>query len=117
MDNMTPEERFTQIENLLKLTAEHLAEHEERFRKHEDWYQKHEDWFRKHEEAAARRDAEIDKHNAAIRDLIVLSRFSLEETRKTQASIAELREAQKITEEKLHILVDTVDRIIRNSGK
>ena len=93
MDNMTPEERF---------------------RKHENWFQKHESWFRKHEEAAARRDVEIDKHNAAIRDLIVVSRFSLEETRKTRASIAELREAQRITEEKLHILIETVDRIIRD---
>ena len=46
------------------------------------------------------------KHEAAIRDLIVVSRTTL-------TAISELREAQKLTEDKLHILIETVDRIIR----
>ena len=52
-----------------------------------------------------------DKHNAAIRDLIVVGRTCLD-------SIKELRDAQATTDEKLNILIETVDRIIRHrNGK
>ncbi len=82
------------------------------------------------------------KHDAAIRDLIVVSRTLVESTQRLQLSqeqtiaeiralaaeareerkataeaISELRDAQKATGEKLHILIETVDRIIRNQGK
>ena len=91
------------------------------------------------ETAMEKQNQEIDKHNAAIRDLIVVSRTTLtsiqelhtaqQELHATQAdqmaktdhqikgilkSIEELREAQATTDEKLHILIDTVDRIIRH---
>ena len=91
------------------------------------------------ETAMERQNQEIDKHNAAIRDLIVVSRTTLTsiqelhtahaehvaETDRQMAengrkikdilkSIEELREAQATTDEKLHILIDTVDRIIRH---
>jgi hypothetical protein len=97
---MTPEERFTKIENVLEtLTENHL------------------------------------RHDAAIRDLIVVSRTTLnaigelreghkelqETSRILQVSIQklhesqiELQESQKATEDKLHVLIETVDRIIRN---
>lgn len=107
MEAMTPEERFTKIENLIETLAEnHL------------------------------------RHDAAIRDLIVVSRTTLnaidelhggqkelqetcrnlqesqrnlqESQRKLHESQIELQESQKATEEKLHILIETVDRIIRN---
>ena len=111
MEEMTPQERFTKIENLLATLTETQIRHE----------------------------AEIDKHNAAIRDLIVVSRTMLDsigELRESQRGLqtelreefeerqkrfdeglAQLREAQKITDEKLHILIETVDRIIRNQQK
>jgi hypothetical protein len=77
MDTMTPEERFSRIENALEALIGTQAEHA----------------------------AQIDKHNAAIRDLILVGRTAL--------SSIELQGAQKHTDEKLNILIDTVDRIIR----
>ena len=63
---------------------------------------------------------EIDKQNEAIRGLIVVARTcsdSIKELREDHkqvtADIDKLREAQSVTDEKLHILIDTVDRIIR----
>jgi hypothetical protein len=104
MEPMTPEERFTRIENSLNTVAEYQA---------------------MHAEAIARHDAEIDKHNAAIRDLIVVSRTLVDSQKETTVQIQALasemrqsreaqREAQQATGEKLHILIETVDRIIRN---
>ena len=107
MEPMTPDERFTKIENVLEtLTENHL------------------------------------RHDVAIRDLIVVSRTTLsaigelregqkelqetsrilqedmqkmqESQRRLQESQIELQESQKATEDKLHILIETVDRIIRN---
>jgi DNA-binding winged helix-turn-helix (wHTH) protein len=49
--------------------------------------------------------------------LIVVSRTILTTTEKVTEQIKELREAQAATDEKLNILIDTVDRIIRNLGK
>ena len=104
MEPMTPEERFTRIENALNAAAEYHA---------------------KHAEAIARHDAEIEKHNSAIRDLIVVSRTILDSQKETTVHIQalasesrQMREAQQATQqatdEKLHILIETVDRIIRN---
>ena len=58
------------------------------------------------EERLDRIETTIEKHNEAIRGLIVVARTSLD-------SIQELREAQASTDEKLNILIATVDRIIR----
>lgn len=93
MEAMTPEERFIKLENLLATVTENQL-----------------------------------RHDAAIRDLIVVSRTTLnavdelregqrglqESHRKLQESQIELQEKQKVTEEKLHILIETVDRIIRH---
>jgi hypothetical protein len=96
MEAMTPEERFTKIENLLAtLTENQLG------------------------------------HDAAIRDLIVVSRTTLnaigelregqkelqESHRRLQESQIELQESQRATDDKLHILIETLDRIIRNQQK
>jgi hypothetical protein len=97
---MTPEERFIKIENLLVFLTDRQVHNE----------------------------AEIEKHNAAIRDLVVISRTLLDSQKETTTQIQalteahkklsdELREAQKITEDKLHALIETVDRIIRNREK
>jgi hypothetical protein len=91
---MTPEERIEKIEGLIEKQA-----------------------------------LEVDKQNAGIRDLIVVSRTlltSFQEFRDVQrkdheewtAQMKELRDAQAATDEKLNILINTVDRIIRNrNGK
>ena len=84
---MTPEDRFQNIENLLNTRAEnHVLFHTE---------------MQKLEETQVRQAAQIDKHNtvidkhnAAIRDLIVVSRTVLD-------SILALRDAQRATDEKL----------------
>jgi chromosome segregation ATPase len=95
---MTPEERFTKIENAIQALTENQAAQQ----------------------------IEIDKQNAGIRDLIVVSRTLLDsqqelttqmrevttQIREIAKKIAELREAQQSTEGKLHALIDTVDRII-----
>ena len=112
---MSPEERFTKMENLLLGMMEHQSRQQEQLDK---------------------QDAEINKQNAGIRDLIVISRTILttiqndtrsflesqkEVTRQilqNTEQIKELRkaqaEAQAATDEKLNILIDTVDRIIRS---
>ena len=100
MEPMTPEERLTKIENAIQSLTEVQARH----------------------------DAEIDKHNSAIRDLIVVSRTFLDSQKEVTLQIEKLRDAQcagdeklhalidqeKSTEEKLHALIETVDRIIGN---
>lgn len=93
---MTPEERFTNIENAIRSLVETQAEHA----------------------------AQIDKQNAGIRDLIAVSRTGLtsfQALRTVQDNmikaqdrmIGEVRELHKHTDDKLNILIDTVDRIIR----
>jgi hypothetical protein len=85
MEDMTPEERYRRIDNFMNLAAEFHA---------------------KHSELLARHDAGIERHDAAIRDLIVVSRTLVDSHQKAAAEMAEIRES-------LHILIDTVDRIIR----
>jgi hypothetical protein len=111
-DSMTPEERFKRIENLLEMSVEYLARHDGAMSKHDEAMAKHDEAIVRLNEAMARNEAEIEKHAAAIRDLIVVSRTVLEAAKETRASIAELRTAQKLTEEKLHVLVAKIDRII-----
>jgi hypothetical protein len=105
---MSPEERFTKIENAIESLIGTQAEHA----------------------------AQIDKQNAGIRDLIVVSRTVLTSIQQLQTAqskmievqdkmieecrelhknmIEEVRELHKHTDEKLNILIDSVDRIIRN---
>ena len=89
----------------------------------------------KHEERLTWVEQQTEKNTAAIRDLILVSRTSLDaisglreaheaheahleahlkEHERISADIDKLREAQAATDEKLNILIDTVDRIIRN---
>ena len=99
---MTPEERFTKIENALQSLAERQAQHEEL----------------------------IAKNTAGIRDLVAVSRTIVDaqlrtnaqieatgaQIKATDAQIKELREGQKETVEKLNALIETVDRIIRHQS-
>jgi chromosome segregation ATPase len=114
---MTPEERFTKMEDLLYGMMEHHARHQEQLDRQSEQ-------INRQSEQVNRLSEEIDKQNAGIRDLIVVSRTVLTTIEKLATSqdkvteqIKELREAQAATDEKLNILIDTVDRIIRNLGK
>ena len=89
---MTPEERWSKIENAIEMQS-----------------------------------AQIEKQNEGIRGLIVVARTcldSIQELREVQredhkavmAEIKELRETQAATDEKLNILIATVDRIIRRDN-
>ena len=104
---MTPEERFTRIENFLATVAEFHARQAEIQTRHDAEIERNNAAIDKH-------NAVIDKHNAAIRDLVVISRTLIDSHKRIEADIDKLREAQQATDEKLHILVETVDRIIRN---
>ena len=121
MQDMTPEERFTKIENWLATVAQHQAMQAENqarrdaaIEKHNTIIDKQNAVIEKQNAAIEKQSAEIDKHNAAIRDLIVISRTLLNSHERIEAEIDKLREAQLATDEKLHILIETVDRIIRN---
>jgi hypothetical protein len=75
--------------------------------------------------------AAIEKTNAGIRDLGVVSRTLVDALQKSKAQLDvvtydierlsrthnELREMQKVTEDKLHALIETLDRIIRSQQK
>ena len=101
---MTPEERFERIEEALQRSTELQAKQGTQIDKHSEV---------------------IDKHNEAIRSLIIVGRTCLDSIKEDReiyrkdhermmAGIDKLREAQTATDEKLHILIDTVDRIIRH---
>lgn len=77
------------------------------------------------EERSERIEAQIEKQNTGIQGLIVVARTCLDsiqemreahdaDHKKAMAEIEKLREAQSATDEKLNILIDTVDRIIRH---
>jgi hypothetical protein len=73
------------------------------------------------EERHAKIEAEIEKHNMAIQGLIVVGRTCLDSIKEMREAHArdyqELRKAQAATGDKLNILIDTVDRIIRNRNR
>jgi hypothetical protein len=100
MEPMTPEERILRMENLMQSVIESQVQ-----------LQAQQEAVT---QAQVRNEAEIEKHTAAIRDLVLVSRTLIESQQKTDAQIDRLMEAQQITDEKLHALIDTVDRIIRN---
>jgi len=107
---MTPEERFTNIERVLERTAEQISKLQ---------VEQAEQSKLQSQQAEQIRNliANGDKQNEAIRSLIVVSRTvlsSIQEMRAAQEKmIEEARELSKHTDEKLNILIDTVDRIIR----
>jgi hypothetical protein len=97
MEPMTPEERLKAIENLLAALTESQVRRKAQLDKHQQEIETH--------------SAQIDEQRAAIRDLIVVSRTALDSIVEMRV---EMRESQRVTGEKLHILIETVDRIIRS---
>ena len=90
---MTPEERFTKIENALSAVADYQA----------------------------RQAAEMEELRA-MHKVLTLALSKTAEIQQASAKefregMKELRETQRATEEKLNALIDTVDRIIRQGGR
>jgi hypothetical protein len=83
---VTPEERFTKIENAIRYLTEKQVHS----------------------------DLQIEQNRAAIRDLIIVSRTLVDSQKSNQAQIQQMLDAQRGTDEKLHALIETVDRIIRD---
>jgi hypothetical protein len=110
------------MENLLQAMMEHHARQQEQIDKHTEQIDKHTEQIKK-------QSAEIEKQNAGIRDLIVVSHTvlnSIQEVHEVQRKdreewntrLEKLSHAQAVTDKKLHILIDTLDRIIRRrNGK
>ena|SRR2546422_9253560 len=96
---MTTEERWTKIENALNTVAERQARHDDDIAELRA--------SQKVMNLALAKAAEMQQ--AGVRE----SREGMKELRE---GMKELSEAQRITEEKLHALIDTVDRIIRERG-
>jgi hypothetical protein len=124
---MTPEERFDQIEAILKRTAEQQAQFQKQQVQLQEQQVRQQEQLASEHEQAVKRGQEIDKQNDAIRSLIVVARTcldSFQEIRDVQrrdredwvTQMNELRAAQAETGEKLNILVNTVDRIIRREN-
>ena len=106
MEGMTAEERFTKMENLLATVIENQAKHDAGIR---DLIAVSRTVVDSQKQTTARIDAltsDISELRGAIDDLRQ-GQKDLQEGQK------ELREAQKATEDKLHALIETVDRIIR----
>ena len=121
MQDMTPEERLTRIENLLATVVESQA-------RHDGQIEKQNAVIENQNAVLDKQNAVLEKHAAAIQDLIVIGRTLLdshqqtgEQIDKLRHAIAEMgdkmRESQQATDEKLHILIETVDRIIRQMNK
>ena len=79
------------------------------------------------EERFSKIESVVEKQNEGIRGLIAIGRTCLESIQELRevhredhvrlaAEIKEMREAQSVTDEKLNILIDTVDRIIRRQN-
>jgi hypothetical protein len=70
------------------------------------------------EERLDKLEALLEKQNSGIQGLIVVARTCLDSFKEMrevhEKDYAELRKAQAATDEKLNILIDTVDRIIRH---
>jgi septal ring factor EnvC (AmiA/AmiB activator) len=114
MEPMTPEERFTKIENFLNATAEHQAQFAEQMAAQDARHAEEMSELRNMQRAIAAGMIELQQTQ---RELQQTQRATEQELKtlaeSTRTLDKELREAQKLTEEKLHILIETVDRIIR----
>jgi hypothetical protein len=93
--HMTPEERFTKIENFLLTVAEHQADHDARFRAMESG---------------------LAEFGAAQTTLAIAMTHLAEAQTRTEEAQKRTEELQQITEAKLNALIQTVDRIIRKNG-
>ena len=111
MEPMTPEERFTKIENFLNAVSEHQAQHAEQMSRNAQQIA---------ELAEIQKVMAVAINRVAEAQLTSGQRFDEkmtavdEDMDAVKEALRATAEQQRITEEKLHALIDTVDRIIRN---
>ncbi|HLH32715.1 MAG TPA: hypothetical protein VKY31_16055 [Terriglobia bacterium] len=119
---MTSEERLNYIEKLLQANAEQVATSRREFAEElvasrREFDKRLASYNQQSEEQFKKRDQEIEKINDATRGLIAVARTVLDSIKEDRArherDYEEMRAQSKATEEKLNILVETVDRIIR----
>ena len=120
MEDMTSEERFEKIENILETVIENQAKHDAAIR---DLIAVNRAVVDSQKETVAQIGAlasNVEELRGAVDDLrgaVGDLRDGVQETRKEfQEGQRELQEAQKATEDKLHALIETVDRIIREKN-
>jgi uncharacterized coiled-coil DUF342 family protein len=97
---MTPEERLTRIENAIQALTEVQA--------------KHDTQIAGLTVQVGDLTTQVEKQNAGIRDLIVVSRTLIDSQKETTTQIQEFREAQQATDAKLNALIETVNQLTRN---
>ena len=100
---MTPEERYIKLENLMQTVIEAQAV------------------FSEQQAALTERQAGqaslIEQDQAAIRDLIAVSRTLVDAQVEIAAKVKALTESVREHEGRIEALIDTVDRIIRRDDK
>ena len=113
---MTPEERFVKIENSLNTVAEHLAHQAQMVEQIAAHQGRHEKAIQELTEMhkgvviIVGKIAEAQKITDLKLNTLTEKMNTLTETVNAHA------EQQRVTEDKLHALIDTVDRIIRRQG-
>jgi hypothetical protein len=88
MEGMTPEERFTNIENSIASLIE----------------------------SQFRQEAEIEKQNAGIRDLIVINRAVVDSQQRTTEQIQEVSGQVRELATKVNQLTDNIEKLIQGRG-
>src|SRR5437867_3894130 len=112
---MTPEERFTKIENLLNSMTEHHAHFADELEIQRVRHDREIADIRELQNVFAIGMIRLQDGASRLEAAQERSQKEMEKLREAQrVSEEKLREAQRVTEEKLNALIDTVDRIIRN---
>ena len=113
---MTPEERFIKIENSLNTVAEHQAQMVEHQVRHEKAIQELTEMHKgvviivgRIAEAQQVTDLKLNTFTEKVNTLT-------EKMNTLTETVNVVAEQQRVTEDKLHALIDTVDRIIRSQG-
>lgn len=109
MEPMTPEERFTKIENALQALTETQARHDTQIGDLVALMEKQNAHIEK-------QDAHIEKQNAGIRDLIVVSRAFLESQKEHDLRLTKLEEMQSATFRAIDRLTDNIQKLIQGRG-
>jgi ABC-type transporter Mla subunit MlaD len=110
---MTPEERFTKIENALQAITENQARHESAIR---DLIMVSRTLLDSQKETSTQIQGitgQIQGVTGQMQGMTDQFQELRDAQMRTDAEIRELRDAQKHTDEKLNALIETVDRIIK----
>ena len=106
----TPEERLTRIENALNGLVGVQAEHDARIAENAKQIAKTNEQIEKNVQLIEKNAQQIAKNEAAVRDLIVVSRTLIESQQSANTQIEK-------TAAELNLLVKTVDRLLKDRHK